>query len=96
MMVGNSNCQVINKPGQAKFNYVELPNSVFVTIRQFYKKVENRDSILGQITVFNVKNPQDFKFQEGVFRFRISGPHYKSYYFIHKKIKFIFFQQLTL
>jgi hypothetical protein len=90
-------CQVPNDLKKTSFQYVVLPDSVSAQIRKFYREKESRDSIAGQVTIFNIKYPSDFQFKEGLFRFKISGPHFVQYYFVHKKGKIhIFYEKDAL
>ncbi len=93
LLLSKTSCQVAKQPQKVDFKYVSLPDSVYSQIIAFYRDKENRDSIVGQITVFNIKYPNDYQYKEGLFRFRISGPHFTSYYFINKKNKVHIFQE---
>lgn len=85
LILSEISCQVPEQITKANFQYVVLPDSISTLIRKYYIEMENRDSIPGQVTVFNIKYPNDYQFKDGLFRFRISGPHFSSHYFIYKK-----------
>ena len=64
------------------FRMVVLPDSVTSKLLKFLQKKEKLDGTDYPIYVFNLVDSKDYKYKDGVYAFRLAGPHYRRRIFI--------------
>lgn len=68
---------------QNPLKMVELPDSARAILMMYLKENEKLSiDEIGGIYVFNLQNPKDLKYKDGVYTFRLMGPHYHRRIFI--------------
>lgn len=64
-----------------KFQTVNIPDSVLDSLVQFLSKKENV-SIDGAILIYNLIDKKNYNYIDGIYSFKLLGPHFHSYIFI--------------
>ncbi len=68
---------------QNSLRMVELPNSAKVILMEYLKRKEKlSDDNDSGVYVFNLQNPKDTKYKDGIYTFRLMGPHFRRRVFI--------------
>jgi len=61
---------------------VELPNSARAILMKYIKEKEKLSNDDVGMYVFNLQNPKDLKYKDGIYTFRLMGPHFHRRVFI--------------
>jgi hypothetical protein len=67
---------------QELLNMVQLPDSVSVKLSNFLAAKEKLKLAEYPMYIFNLVNSKDFKYHDGIYTFRLIGPHFKRHVFI--------------
>jgi hypothetical protein len=69
--------------GQNKISFqsVNLPDSVLISVRNFLSQKENT-TITGAILTYNLIDKNKSKYEDGIYSFKILGPHFRRNIFI--------------
>lgn len=72
---------------------VRVPDSTYHQLSKFLLKMEHSDttSAVGAL-IYNFARPRDYKFKDGIYTFRLSGPHFQHRLFIYRKGKLTMFE----
>ena len=74
------------------FPMVEIPDSVRLIVGEFLKQQEHLDTTFAAFYIYNYTNPKDYEFKDGIYTFRLMGPHFQPRIMIHNKGKIDLFQ----
>jgi len=66
---------------------VNLPDSVRLNLSNLLKIKEKLPGADYPMYVFNLINPKDYKYKDGIYTFRLMGPHYNRRIFIVNKLQ---------
>lgn len=80
MVAGNTFAQA-NK----SLRMVDLPDSVSSKLLKYLQVKEKLSGVDFPIYVFNLVDSKDYKYRDGIYAFRLMGPHYKRRIFIVNK-----------
>jgi len=72
------------------FQRVNIPDSIGIRLKKVYEK--EGESANAENNVFNLINPRDFVFKDGIFSFQGQGPHFPRRLFIFNKNKLFIFE----
>lgn len=74
----------INSFTQAKkaFHMVVLPDSITSKLVKYLQEKEKLPGADYPMYVFNLVDSKDYKYKDGIYAFRLTGPHYKRRIFI--------------
>jgi hypothetical protein len=78
--------------GQKRIPYqtVNLPDSVLLSVREFLSQKENIP-ITGAILTFNLIDKKNYKYKDGIYSFRLLGPHFhRNIFIVNDKHIYIF------
>ena len=78
------------------FPMVEIPDSVRLIVGEFLKEQEHLDTNFTAFYIYNFSNPKDYKFKEGIYTFRLMGPHFLSRLMIYTKGKIYLFKSVHI
>lgn len=74
------------------FPMVEIPDTVRTIIAEFLKREEKLDTTFTAFYIYNYANPKDYKLKNGVYTFRLMGPHFRSRLMIYSNGKIKLFR----
>jgi len=77
---------------QNPFQMVDVPDSIYKKIEKVY--VNERESVNAGIFIWNLSNRKDYIFKNGIYSYRLMGPHFPRRIFIFKSPKIYIFKSI--
>jgi len=71
---------------------VDVPDSIYKKIEKVY--VNERESVNAGIFIWNLSNRKDYIFKNGIYSYRLMGPHFPRRIFIFKSPKIYIFKSI--
>lgn len=72
------------KTASNPFQMVKVPENIFVQLEAKYKEITGHDSVNAGRNVWNLLEPKNFVFKDGIYSFKGQGPHFPRLIFIYK------------
>lgn len=66
------------------FERVKVPDNIFLQLEAKYKEIAGHDSVNAGRNVWNLLEPKNFAFKEGIYSYKGQGPHFPRLIFIYK------------
>ena len=79
-------------PKQNLFQMVDVPDSIYKKIETVY--VNEKGSANAAIFIWNLSNRKDYIFKNGIYSYRLMGPHFPRRIFIFKSPKIYIFKSI--
>jgi len=80
------------KPKQNPFQIVDVPDSIYKKIEKVY--IDEKGSVNAGIFIWNLSNKKDYIFKNGIYSYRLMGPHFPRRIFIFKTPKIYIFKSI--
>ena len=81
---------------RSPFEMVNVPESIRWKLAQFLEKKEKLDTPSMAIYIYNLLEPKNYVFKDGIYQFRLMGPHFIPRIFIFNHGKMKIFQNYDL
>jgi hypothetical protein len=78
------------------FPMVEIPDSIRSTIGKFLEEEEKVDTSIIAFYLYNYEDPKNYKFQDGIYTFRLMGPHFLPRLLIYKNGRLKIFRNIDI
>ena len=76
------------------FQMVNVPDTIYKQLENVY--IQERGSAGARINIFNLEDSKDFVFKNGIYSYRLSGPHFQRRLFIYNNSKLYIFTEIYI